>query len=163
MAFSVSSLTSNFSTQLTADSISNLFIQQAEVDLINKLAAEYMTKIAGQYVYYIQIDIDRTETNIYGESKSKIVQGKKIQLPATVQQIVKPENTENGIRYSRKLRVGFLSKLNNAYGVNDIRLGNYLEWNKMNYEIINIERQRMIFGQERFSDFEIICNCEIRE
>lgn len=163
MAFSVSSLTANFSTQLTADSISNLFIQQAEVDLINKLAAEYMTKIAGQYVYYIQIDIDRTETNIYGESKSKIVQGKKIQLPATVQQIVKPENTENGIRYSRKLRVGFLSKLNNAYGVNDIRLGNYLEWNKMNYEIINIERQRMIFGQERFSDFEIICNCEIRE
>ena len=163
MSFSVSSLTANFSTQLTADSISNLYIQQEEVDLINKMAAEYMTKIAGQYVYYIQIDVDRTETNIYGESKSKIVQGNKIKLPATVQQIVKPENTENGIRYERTLRIGFLSKLNQAYGVNDIRQGNFIEWNKMTYEIINIERQRMIFGQERFSDFEIVCNCKIRE
>ncbi len=163
MSFSVSSLTANFSTQITADSISNLYIQQEEVDLINKMAAEYMTKIAGQYVYYIQIDVDRTETNIYGESKSKIVQGNKIKLPATVQQIVKPENTENGIRYDRTLRIGFLSKLNQAYGVNDIRQGNFIEWNKMTYEIINIERQRMIFGQERFSDFEIVCMAKIRE
>ena len=163
MAFSVSSLTANFSTQITAGSISNLFVQQEEVDFINKVVAEYLTKVAGQSVYYIQIDINRTQTNLYGESKTKIIQGKKVQLPATIQQIVQPENTENGIRYSRKLRVGFLTKLNEAYGVNDIRQGNYIEWNNMTYEIINIERQRMVFGQERFSNFEIICNCEIRE
>jgi hypothetical protein len=163
MAISASSLTANFSTQLTAGSISNLFIQQQEVDFINKIASEYMTKISGQYVYYIQIDVDRTSTNFYGESKEKIVQGNKIKLPATVQQVVKPINDENGIRYSRTLRVGFLSRLNEAYGVNNIFQGNFLEWNKMIYEIINIEKQRMIFGQERFSNFEIICNCVVRE
>jgi hypothetical protein len=163
MTISVSSLTANFSTQLTADNISNLFVQQKEVDLINKMAAEYMNKISGQYVYYIQIDIDRTQTNFYGESKEKIVQGNKVKLPAIVQQVVKPINDENGIRYDRNLRVGFLSRLNEAYGVNNIIQGNFLEWNKMIYEIISIERQRMIFGQERFSDFEIICNCKIRE
>lgn len=164
------SLTANFSTQLIADNnIETIFIKQAEVDMINHFAAEYMQKIAGQFVYYIKIDVQRTKTNIYGETKTKIVQDSDfnkngIKLPATVKQIVTPINDGNGLRYDRTLRVGFLSKLNQAYGVNDIFSGDFIKWNNMIYEIIQPpERQRMIFGQAEFSDFEIICTCKVRQ
>ncbi len=68
-----------------------------------------------------------------------------------------------GIRYKKQLRVSFLQKLNETYGVNDIFPGDFVQWQNKKYEILgNIVRNKKLYGQEEYT-FEIICTCEARE
>lgn len=152
----------DFSTKIIKQDIERLFIQDLEYEFMNHIAAELMQKVAGQYVYLIRIDRERTKTNSYGESKQKIIQGEPVKLPALVGETVTPVNDEYGIRYKKQLRVSFLQKLNETYGVNDVFVGDFVEWQQKRYEILKLDRNRKLYGQEQYT-FEIICTCEARE
>lgn len=153
----------DFNTKIKKEDINRLFVTDKEFDFINHISAEFMQRIQGQFVFYIPIDREKTIPNSYGESKQKIVKGgQKVKLPASIKEIVTPINDNYGIRHKKELRVAFLQKLNEAYGVNDIFMGDYLEWSDKKYEIINIKRERKVYGQDEYY-FEIICSCEARE
>lgn len=152
----------DFNTKVVKQDIERLFIQDLEFEFMNHIAAELMQKVAGQYVYLIRVDRERTKTNSYGESKQKIIQGEPIKLPALVGETVTPVNDEYGIRYDRKLRVSFLQVLNEAYGVNDVIMGDFVTWQEKKYEILKIDRNRKLYGQEKYT-FELVCTAEIRE
>lgn len=152
----------DFDTKVTKQGVERLFIQDLEFDFMNHIAAELMQKISGQYVHLIRIDRERTKANSYGESKQKIIQGEPTKLPALVGETVTPVNDDYGIRYDRKLRVSFLQKLNEAYGVNDVFVGDFVQWQEKKYEILNIQRNRKLYGQKEYT-FELVCTAEIRE
>lgn len=152
----------DFDTKITKQGVERLFVQDLEFDFMNHIASELMQKISGQYVFLIRIDRERTKVNSYGESKQKVIQGEPIKLPALVGETVTPVNDEFGIRYDRKLRVSFLQALNEAYGVNDVFVGDFVTWQEKKYEILNISRNRKLYGQEKYT-FELVCTCEVRE
>jgi len=152
----------NFSTQVKNEGVKKLFIQDLEYNFMNHIASELMQKISGQYVHLYRVDRQRTKTNSYGESVQKVLMGEPVKLPALVGETVTPINDEFSIRYKKQLRVSFLQVLNIAYGVNDVFQGDFLEWQQKRYEIINISRNRKLYGQENYT-FEIICTCEARE
>jgi len=158
----MSEITTYNPDNIKEDEISSIFITDKEVNFINSVASEVLQKTMAQSVFYIKIDKERTQSNFYGESKEKITMDK-IKLPARVTNIVRPINDEYGIRYEKETRIAFLQKLNIAYGVNDIEYGNFIEWQQKLYEIINIDRKRILYGQEQFGDFEIICICKARQ
>lgn len=152
----------NFSTQIKNEGVTKLFIQELEYDFMNHIASELMQKISGQFVHLMRVDRQRTKTNSYGEAVQKVLMGEPVKLPALVGETVTPINDEFGIRYKKQLRVSFLQKLNEAYGVNDVFQGDFLDWQQKRYEIINISRNRKLYGQQEYT-FEIICTCESRE
>lgn len=152
----------DFDTKVKNEGVQRLFVQQLEYDFMNHIAAELMQKISGQYVHLLRVDREKTKVNTYGESKQKILLGNPVKLPALVGETVIPVNDEFSIRYKKQLRVSFLQALNEAYGVNDVFKGDFVEWQEKRYEIINISRNRKLYGQKEMT-FEIVCNCEVRE
>lgn len=151
----------DFDITVKKEDIQRLFVNRKEYDFINKIASEFLQKIAGQFVYYLKIDRQRTEPNIYGESKAKILFAE-TKVPALVSEVVRLVNDEYGPRYEKDLRVAFLQELNKVYGINDIVMGDFIKWQDKTYEILNVERHKKIYGQEEFT-FEIIANCKARE
>src|ERR1035437_2054559 len=109
---STTALIENFTTDLKIEPIQNIFMPQKDVDYFNWVASQFMQRVQGQSVLFIKIDKETTQSNFYGESKNKRVQGDPIRLPASVSEIVTPINDETGIRFKKQLRVGFLQKLN---------------------------------------------------
>lgn len=159
-------LLANYTPSVIKEDIKRAFINDKEFAFMNSVIAEYMQRIAGQFVHYLKINKQKTKSNIYGESKQKITFDK-VKLPALVSEVVKFENDDLGLKYKKTLRVGFLSKLNEAYGVNDIVLGDYILWGGgeefgKKYEIINIERHKKFFGASEYY-YEIVAICEARE
>lgn len=148
--------------EIEKSDIHSIFIGKKEFKLMQKISAEYLQKVQGQYVLYIKIDRQKTESNIYGETKHKIIEGNPIKLPATVAEIAKMVNDDFGIRFDKDLRVSFLNVLNEQYGVTDVRMGDFVEWQQKKYEIVAIDRTRKFFGLEEFC-FEINCTCKARE
>jgi len=151
-----------YNSSVTKQDIDQLFAKQKEFDFMNVIAAELHQKVIGQYVYYFKVDKERTETNIYGESKEKIVQGEKVKVPCTVSEVIKPVNDSFGIRFDKSLRVAFLLKLLDAYGISNVFQGDYLEFQQKNYEIVSIERHRKFYGNQE-QTFELIATCKVRE
>jgi hypothetical protein len=128
-----------------------LFVGKAERDFVKQINDEVIEKIIGQQVLYFPIDNNRTEYNIYGESIEKTF------LP--------PIRVYSLVEYSGPNRVQEEYGFDNLYSLNVhfhkrrlaedqnlfVRLGDFVQYDQMFFEIVDTWEPRYIFGQD--SDF----------
>ncbi len=129
-----------------------LFVGKAERDFVKQLNDEVIEKIIGQQVLYFPIDSDRTNYHkIYGEAIEKTF------LP--------PIRVYSLVEYSGPNRVQEEYGFDNLYSIDIhfhkrrltedqdlfVRLGDFIQYDQMFFEIIDTFEPRYIFGQD--SDF----------
>tara|TARA_R100000808_G_scaffold23253_1_gene51400 strand:- start:334 stop:864 length:531 start_codon:yes stop_codon:yes gene_type:complete len=128
-----------------------LFVGKAERDFVKQINDEIIEKIVGQQVLYFPIDNNRTNYNIYGEAIEKTF------LP--------PIRVYSLVEFTGPNRVQEEYGFDNLYSINVhfhkrrltedqdlfVRLGDFVQYDQMFFEIVDAWEPRYIFGQD--SDF----------
>mgnify|MGYP003151849661 CR=1 FL=1 len=129
-----------------------LFVGKAERDFVKQINDEVIERIIGQQVLYFPIDNNRTEYHpVYGEAIQKTF------LP--------PVRVYSLVEYTGPNRVQEEYGFDNLYSISVhfhkrrltedqdlfVRLGDFLQYDQMFFEIVDTFEPRYIFGQD--SDF----------
>jgi hypothetical protein len=129
-----------------------LFVGTAERNFVKQISDEIIEKIVGQQLLYFPIDMARTDYNLlYGEAIKKTF------LPplrayalvefngsTRVQEKYGFDNVYNITVHFHKRR---LTKDQNLF----VRLGDFVQYDQMYFEIVDVYEPRYLFGQD--SDF----------
>jgi len=126
-----------------------LFVGKAERSFVKQINDEIIEKIIGEQVLYFPIDVERTNYHpLYGESMKKTF------LP--------PIRVYSLIEYNGSDRVQERYGYDNLYNVTVhfhkrrltedqnlfVRLGDFLQYDDMYFEIVDVFEPRYIFGQD---------------
>ena len=126
-----------------------LFLGEKERELVKQVNDEIIEKIVGQQVLYYPIDMERTNYHpLYGEAINKTF------LP--------PVRVYALVEYVGSDRVQQKYGFDNLYNINVhmhkrrlvedqdlfVRLGDFLQYDDMHFEIIDVFEPRYLFGQD---------------
>ena len=126
-----------------------LFVGQAERNFVKQINDEIIEKIVGEQVLYYPIDMERTNYHpLYGEAINKTF------LP--------PVRVYALVEYVGSDRVQQKYGFDNVYNINVhmhkrrltedqdlfVRLGDFMQYDEMYFEIIDVFEPRYLFGQD---------------
>ncbi len=129
-----------------------LFVGRAERDFVKQINDEVIEKIVGQQVLYFPIDMKRTNYNeLYGEAINKT--------------FIPPLRVYALVDYNDSTRVQEKYGFDNVYNITIhfhkrrltadqnlfVRLGDFVQYDQMYFEIVDVFEPRYLFGQD--SDF----------
>jgi len=141
-----------------------MFVGRAERDFVKQINDEVIEKVVGQQVLYFPIDLPRTNYNFYGEAIQKSF------LP--------PVRVYSLVEYNGSDRTQTQFGFDNLYNITvhfhkrrlaqdqDLfaRLGDFVQYDQMYFEIIDIFEPKYLFGQDSdFADgnsFEVTAVCK---
>ena len=136
-----------------------LFLGQKERDLVKSVNDEIAERIIGKAVVYYAIDIDSSNFHpVYGESLSKTFLSP-IRIYALIHYDGEETTTTNyGSEKRSKITIYFhkrrLTEDQNIF----VRVGDFVNYSDSYYEILSIEENRELFGQQDHR-FEIEAKC----
>ena len=129
-----------------------LFVGQAERDFVKQINDEVIEKIIGQQLLYFPIDIERSKYHpLYGEAIKKT-----FLPPIRIYSLVEfmgsdRTQTELGFDNLYNITAHFhkrrLTKDQDLF----VRLGDFVQYDQMYFEIVDVYEPRYLFGQD--SDF----------
>ena len=129
-----------------------MFVGQAERNFVKQINDEIIEKVVGQQVLYLPIDMQMTDYHkIYGEALKKTF------LP--------PLRADALVEYNGSTRVQEKYGFDNVYNITVhfhkrrltqdqnlyVRLGDFVQYDQMYFEIVDVSEPRYLFGQD--SDF----------
>jgi hypothetical protein len=129
-----------------------LFIGRAERDFVKQINDEVIEKIVGQQLLYFPIDIKRTNYNdLYGEAIKKT-----FLPPVRIYSLVEFNGStrtqgEYGFDNLYNISVHFHKRRLTGDQNLFVRLGDFIQYDQMYFEIVDAFEPRYLFGQD--SDF----------
>tara|TARA_Y100000592_G_scaffold1907_1_gene2999 strand:- start:7612 stop:8115 length:504 start_codon:yes stop_codon:yes gene_type:complete len=129
-----------------------LFVGQAERDFVKQINDEVIEKVVGQQVLYYPIDIERSNYHtLYGEAVNKTF------LPPVRAYALVEYNgstrtqTEIGFDNIYNITIHFHKRRLTADQNLFVRLGDFVQYDQLYFEIVDVFEPRYLFGQD--SDF----------
>ena len=141
-----------------------LFVGQAERNFVKQINDEVIEKIVGQQVLYFPIDMALTNYNIYGEAINKT-----FLPPVRVYCLVEFNGSDRTqTQFGFDNRYNITAHFHKRRLVQDqnlfARLGDFVQYDQIYFEIVDIFEPRYLFGQESgFADgnsFEVTTVCK---
>jgi hypothetical protein len=129
-----------------------LFVGQAERDFVKQINDEVIEKVIGQQLLYFPIDIERSKYHtLYGEAINKT-----FLPPVRSYALVEyggstRTQTELGYDNIYNISVHFHKRRLTADQDLFVRLGDFVQYDQMFFEIVDVFEPRYLFGQD--SDF----------
>ena len=126
-----------------------IFVGQAERSFVKQINDELIEKIIGEQVLYFPIDVERTDYhNLYGEAIKKT-----FLPPIRVYSLIEYNGSDRvqeryGFDSLYNITVHFhkrrLTQDQNLF----VRLGDFMQYDDMYFEIVDVFEPRYIFGQD---------------
>ena len=136
-----------------------LFLGKKERDLVKQVNDELIERVIGQPILYFPIDLARTNFHsLYGEAIKK-----SFLPPIRVHALVEwqgqtTETSKYGVDRISSLMIHFhkrrLTEDQNVF----VREGDFVQFEKLYYEIVTLEEPKLLFGQEDHK-IEIAAKC----
>ena len=136
-----------------------LFLGKKERDLVKQVNDELIERVIGQPILYFPIDLARTNFHsLYGEAIKK-----NFLPPIRVHALVEwqghtTETSKYGVDRRSSLMIHFhkrrLTEDQNVF----VREGDFVQFEKLYYEIVTLEEPKLLFGQEDHK-VEIAAKC----
>ena len=127
------------------------FVPQKEINVIDSMNEELIDEILGQYVDIYKIDLDSTDSNVYGESSTKYYNvGFRVNCMLNYNE---PETTyEDGIADVNSSIDMFFQRNNLSSGSLDFfpEVGDVVDWNQHFWEINSVTEPQLIAGHQGF-------------
>jgi hypothetical protein len=127
------------------------FVPQKEINLIDSMNEELIDEVLGQYVDIYKIDLDSTDSNVYGESSTKYYNvGFRVNCMLNYNE---PETTyEDGIADVNSSIDMFFQRNNLSSGSLDFfpEVGDIVDWNQHFWEINSVTEPQLIAGHQGF-------------
>jgi len=127
------------------------FVPQKEINLIDSMNEELIDEVLGQYVDIYKIDLDSTDSNVYGESSTKYYNvGFRVNCMLNYNE---PETTyEDGIADVNSSIDMFFQRNNLSSGSLDFfpEVGDVVDWNQHFWEINSVTEPQLIAGHQGF-------------
>lgn len=137
-----------------------LFVGEKERDLIKQVNDELIERVVGQQVLYYPIDLELTNFHpLYGESMNKTFLS-----PVRVYALVEWEGLETswlsnvGIDKRSSITVNFHKRRLTDDQDLFVRVGDFVLYGDIHYEIVSLNEPRQLFGQIDHR-FEIAATC----
>jgi hypothetical protein len=137
-----------------------MFLGEKERDLVKQINDEVIERVVGQQVVYYPIDVENTNFHpIYGESTVKTFMS-----PVRVYAMVKWEGSETsyedsiGVDTNYTIKVAFHKRRLTEDQDLFVRVGDFVLYGNVYYEIVKIGEPRELFGQQDHR-FEIAASC----
>tara|TARA_R100000008_G_scaffold84213_1_gene71067 strand:+ start:217 stop:717 length:501 start_codon:yes stop_codon:yes gene_type:complete len=129
-----------------------LFVGQKERDFVKQINDEVIEKVVGQQLLYFPIDIERSKYHdLYGEAINKTFLPP-IRIYALVEYMGSDRTqTELGYDNLYNVSVHFHKRRLTADQNLFVRLGDFIQYDQMYFEIVDAFEPRYLFGQD--SDF----------
>tara|TARA_R100000008_G_scaffold10973_1_gene5491 strand:- start:891 stop:1373 length:483 start_codon:yes stop_codon:yes gene_type:complete len=133
-------------------STSPFFISQKEYDLFNHFNEELVDDVVGQAVDIYKVDLNNTDSNIYGESDTKYYNvGFRVNC---LVQYNRPETITNdaGADLNANIQLRF-QRANLASGSLDFypEVGDLCDWNNYYWELNSIVEPQLVAGNPNFN------------
>ena len=141
-----------------------LFVGRAERNFVKQINDEVIEKVIGQQVLYFPIDIERTNFNVYGEAINKT-----FLPPVRVYSLVEYNGSDRtqgqfGFDSIKNITVNFHKKRLTEDQNLVVRLGDFVQYDDLFFEIQDISEPRYLFGQDKGfvnnNSFEIRAVCQ---
>lgn len=131
--------------------MSRLFLSDKEIDLFNKLNEEMLSNFTGQYIYFHEIDSQKTSTHpLYDEANGVII----FKQPKKIHALVNISELDNffeqaQVKEDSIIEVYMTKKTFDTLGVIEPRelIGNYISWGDKFYEIAKCVSPQLIYGE----------------
>ena len=136
-----------------------LFLGKKERDLVKQVNDELIERVIGQPILYFPIDLARTNFHsIYGEAMKKT-----FLPPVRVYALIEwegqtTETSRFGVDRRSSLTIHFHKKRLTEDQDLYVREGDFIQFDKLYYEIVNLNEPRLLFGQENHK-LEISAKC----
>jgi hypothetical protein len=129
-----------------------LFVGQAERDFVKQINDEIIEKVVGQQVLYFPIDMEKSNYHrLYGEAIKKTFLPP-VRAYALVEYAGSTRTqTEIGFDSVYNINVHFHKRRLTADQNLFVRLGDFLQYDQLFFEIVDVFEPRYLFGQD--SDF----------
>jgi|TARA_R110000851_G_scaffold269887_1_gene422566 hypothetical protein len=129
-----------------------LFVGQAERNFVKQINDEVIEKVVGQQVLYFPIDIERSKYHtLYGEALNKTFLPP-VRAYALVEYLGSTRTqTEIGFDNVYNISVHFHKRRLTADQNLFVRLGDFVQYDQLYFEIVDVFEPRYLFGQD--SDF----------
>lgn len=123
-----------------------LFGSKRDVSLIRSLNRELINKIVAQEIGYYKLDLNATNSNIYGESNRKFYYDP-VLIRCLIQNNSLESSNSNGIvDISRSIQIRFLKDI--LIHINLVpEIGDVVIWNNDFYEIDNVDQSQLVLGK----------------
>lgn len=124
----------------------SLFRSKADIDFVIRINRELIERVAGDKITYYAISKEHSNVNIYGESKSKVVDPP-VQVYALIEwQDQQVTTTDYGQDIVYNLQVFILSDYLSEIKLNPIE-GDFISYDGTKFEITEITEPTLIFGK----------------
>ena len=140
--------------------MARLFITNRELELISDITKEVMKDMSGQAIYYFPVNYSKTnKDSLYQEAVEKIID-KPIYIHAVIEfkGIDKPQMEGNGLSKNYTLGVNLHKNDLDDKGITP-KEGDYLQFDKINFEVKFVNKPELIYGQAG-SEFWYALTCE---
>ena len=141
-----------------------LFVGKAERNFVKQTNDEIIERVVGQQLLYFPIDMTRTNYNVYGEAIEKT-----FLPPVRVYALVEYDGSDRnqtkfGFDNLYNITIHFHKRRLNEDQDLFARLGDFVQYDQMYFEIVDIFEPRYLFGQDSdFADgnsFEVTAVCK---
>ena len=125
------------------------FVPQKEIDYIDAVNEELIDEIIGQTVDIYQVEVDETDTNLYGESSTKYFSSAfRVNCLISFED---PEITldELGSDYNARIEMYFHRTTLSEAGFYP-EIGDIVDWNNHYFEINGTTEPQLIAGHQNF-------------
>ena len=131
-----------------------LFVGRAERDFVKQINDEIIEKVVGQQVIYFPIDVERSDYHpLYGESLNKTFLN-----PVRVYSLIEFNGSDRtqqqyGFDNLYNITIHFHKRRLTADQNLFVRLGDFVQYDSMYFEIVDVFEPRYLFGQDsEFAD-----------
>ena len=140
-----------------------MFVGKAERNFVKQINDEVIEKVVGEQVLYFPIDMATTNYNFYGEAINKT-----FLPPVRVYSLIEyagsdRTQTQFGFDSLKNIVVHFHKKRLTEDQNLVVRLGDFVQYDKYYFEIVDISNPKYLFGQDQsFTDnnsFEVVATC----
>lgn len=136
-----------------------LFVNAPERDFVKQINDEFAERIVGQQITYFPIDLEHTNFDeLYGEAIEKNFLPP-IRIFASIAWEGYETTSDNFSTERRSsIVVHFYSRRLREDQEVEVRIGDFVSYNKTFYEIVSLDEPRLLFGQEE-KPVEIEAKC----
>lgn len=132
-----------------------LFGDKKDLDLFRDVESELIDKILGQEVYYYKIDVQSTNTNIYGESTDKHYSNE-VKLNCIVDRSDREYSSLEGsgvVDVERNCKFNFMRDTFSKLNMNP-EIGDLIEYHGDFYEVNKVVENQLFYGRDDNYNFE---------
>ncbi len=128
---------------------SPFFVPQKEINLIDSMNEELIDEIIGQAVDIYQVEVDETDTSLYGESSTKYFSAA-FRVNCLIN-FEDPETTldELGSNYDANIEMYFHRTTLEEAGFYP-EIGDIVDWNEHYFEINSVTEPQLVAGHQHF-------------